>query len=219
MIDPTPAFFDTLMRTQFLQPDRMQIYQRGLLERLVRHARTQVPFYRDQGRLDPLFTSDDEIDWHRWTDIPVLTRAEAQRNEQALYAEGVSPGGGEVLAGSTAGSTGTPLAYRVNFLLAAAASAILERGFAWAGVPAGGSLANLRNDRKGECPYPGGLTYQSTIRDATRMMHYLAVQTPVQDQCRWLARIKPDVVMSYPGALASVGEHLPEELRDRKSTR
>ena len=86
MIDPTPAFFDTLMRTQFLQPDRMQAYQRGLLERLVRHARTQVPFYRDQGRLDPLFTPNDEIDWSRWTEIPVLTRAEAQRNEQALYA-------------------------------------------------------------------------------------------------------------------------------------
>ena len=216
MIDPTPAFFDTLMRTQFLQPDRMQVYQRGLLERLVRHARSQVPFYRDQGRLDPLFTPNDEIDWRRWTDIPVLTRAEAQRNEQALYAENVPPECGEVISGYTAGSTGTPLAYRVNFLLAAAGSAIQERAFAWAGLPAGGSLANLRNDRKGECPYPAGLTYQATIRGATRMMHYLAVQTPVQDQGRWLARIKPDVVMSYPGALALVGEHLPEELREHR---
>ena len=115
MIDPTPAFFDTLMRTQFLQPDRMQVYQRGLLERLVRHARSQVPFYRDQGRLDPLFTPNGEIDWRRWTDIPVLTRAEAQRNEQALYAENVPPECGEVISGYTAGSTGTPLAYRVNF--------------------------------------------------------------------------------------------------------
>ena len=216
MNDPTQAFFETLMRSQFLPSDRMQAYQRGLIERLVRHARAQVPFYRDHGRLDPLFTRDDEIDWSRWNEVPVLTRAEAQQNEAALYADVVPPECGEIISGYTAGSTGTPLAYRVNFLVAAAGSAILERGFAWAGLPADVRLANLRNDRKGECRYPTGLAYHSTIRGATRMTYYLAVQTPVQDQCRWLAQIRPDVVMSYPGALALVGEHLPPELREHR---
>lgn len=201
------------MRTQFLPADRMLTYQRGLIERLVRHAREHVPFYRDQGRLDVLFKRDDSIDWSRWADVPVLTRVEAQRNEETLYAEVVPPECGDVVPGYTAGSTGTPLAFRVNSLVAAAGSAVLERGFMWAGLPATVSLAGLRNDRKGECAYPAGQTYQSTIRHATRMMYHLAIQTPIEDQCRWLARVRPDVLMSYPGALALLAEQLPEELQ------
>ncbi|MEA2981360.1 MAG: hypothetical protein QOF09_3183 [Alphaproteobacteria bacterium] len=189
----------------------MLAYQRGLLERLVRHACALVPFYRDQKRLEPLFKSDDTIDWSRWTEIPVLTRREAQRNEVALYAEVVPPECGDVVSGYTAGSTGTPLAYRVNSLVAAAGSAVLERGFMWSGLPANLSLAGFRNDRKGECSYPAGLTYRSTIRGTTRLMHHLAVQTPIEDQCRWLADIRPDVVMGYPGALALLADYLPEK--------
>src|SRR5581483_2193588 len=45
------AFLLTLLRSQFLPADRMLSYQRGLLEQLLRHARAQVPFYRDSGRL------------------------------------------------------------------------------------------------------------------------------------------------------------------------
>ncbi len=213
MSDPTQPFFETLMRTQFLPPDQMLKYQRGLIERAVRHARAHVPFYREQGRLEPLFTRDDAVDWSRWSEIPVLTRAEAQRNEEALYAEFVPPECGTVVSGYTAGSTGTPLAFRLNSLVAAAGSAVLERGLMWAGLPAQVTIAGLRNDRNGECPYPQGLTYRSTIRGATRMMHHLAVQTSVEDQCRWLTRIRPDVIMSYPGALALVAEKLPDDLR------
>ena len=36
------AFFETLLKTQFLPSDRMLTYQRGLVERLIRHARLPV---------------------------------------------------------------------------------------------------------------------------------------------------------------------------------
>ena len=50
-------FLETLRRTQFLPRDRLATYQRAQLEGLVRHARTHVPFYRESGRLDPLFAA------------------------------------------------------------------------------------------------------------------------------------------------------------------
>lgn len=215
MSDPTDHFLQTLLRTQFLPADRMLTYQRGLIERLVRHARAHVPFYRDSARLAPLFTRGDAIDWDRWTDIPVLTRTEAQRNEAALYADTIPPECGQVVPGYTAGSTGTPLAYRTNSLVAAAGSAVLERGFIWAGLAADITLAAFRNDRNDECSYPTGASYRATIRNAKRMMHHLAVQTPVEDQCRWIERIRPDVIMSYPGALALLAEQLTQDAREQ----
>jgi len=179
----------------------------------VRHASAQVPFYRDSGRLDVLFTNDQRINWERWTELPILTRQQAQDNADRLYAETVPPQCDEVLSGYTAGSTGTPLAYRTNQILAAAGSAMLERGFVWAGLPAQLTLAVLRNDKQGGAAYPDGATYRSVIRGASRMMHHLAVQTPIEDQGRWLSRIRPDVVMNYPGALAALAQALPGELQ------
>ena len=210
------AFFETLLKTQFLPSDRMLKYQRGLIERLIRHARANVPFYRDQHRLDVLFRHDDSIDWSRWHDVPVLTRTQAQENAKLLYAEVVPPECGEVREGYTAGSTGAPLSFRVNTIAAAAGTALLERGFVWARLPEQFSLAWFRNDRTGEAAFPHGISYEMTMRGATRMMHHLAVQTSFEDQGRWLARMRPDVVMGYPGALALLAQNLPAGLADHR---
>ena len=208
----TQKYFEMLLRTQFLPPDKMLAYQRSLCEPLIRHARANVPFYRD-GRLDVLFGPDDRIDWERWGDVPVLTRKQAQDNVQALYAESIPPECGGVVTGYTAGSTGTPLAYRTNQVLAAAGSATLERGLMWAGLPPDLTTAELRNDRQSTAAFPDGATYQSVIRGAQRMMHHLALQTTIEQQgLSGLKGIRPDVVISYPGALAVLAQNLPAEL-------
>ncbi|MBX9843946.1 MAG: hypothetical protein K2Z80_19270 [Xanthobacteraceae bacterium] len=212
MEELTQRFFETLLRTQFLPPDRMQVYQRGLTERLVRHARAQVPFYRDSGRLDVIFTGDGRIDWQRWDEIQVLTRSEAQANAAALYAETMPPDCGGVGSGHTSGSTGKPLAFRVNGLVAAANDATFERGLTWAGMSERLTVAWLRTPRPGEGQYPLGTLYTMRIRGAVREIHHLAVQTPIEQQGEWLGRLRPDVVMGYPGALALLTHHLPRDL-------
>src|ERR1039458_8236984 len=65
--------------------------QKALLERLVRHAHVNVPFYRASGRLKPLFRADGAFDLTGWKDVPVLTRNEAKANEEALSASLVPP--------------------------------------------------------------------------------------------------------------------------------
>ena len=207
----TQKYFELLLRTQFFPPEKMLGYQRSLCEPLIRHARTNVPFYRD-GRLDVLFDSNDQINWERWDEVPVLTRKEAQENAHALYAEMVPPECGGIVSGYTAGSTGTPLAYRTNQVMAAAGSATMERALVWAGLPAELTFGVLRNDRQGTAPYPNGETYRAVIRGAERTIHHLALQTSIEDQSRWLARIRPNVVMNYPGALAVLAQNLPAEL-------
>ena len=205
------AFLQALLKTQFQSPDAMRAYQRELLERLLRHARARVRFYRE-GRLDPLFAPDGTIAWERWGEVPILTRAEAQANADQLFADDVPPECGAVTEGRTSGSTGRPLHFRINSLLAAAGTAMLERGLVWAGLPPVGALAWIRYDYAGAAPYPDGAAYRAEVRGATRIIHTLSVAAAIEDQGRWLARIKPEIVMGYPNALALVGQALPPEL-------
>jgi phenylacetate-CoA ligase len=216
MTDAAQVYFEMLLRTQFLPPERLMAYQASLVEPLVRHAREHVPFYRDTGRLDALFTSDDKIDWSRWEQVPILTRVEAQKNTEALYSEFVPENCGRVTTGYTTGSTGTPLHYRTSSNLADVGTAMLERALVWAGLPARLSLAWFMNDRKHELSYPDGKTYHSNIRGEPRLIHILAVQTSIEDQGHWLAKRRPDVVIGYPGAMALLADNLPDDLNDHR---
>ena len=175
-----------------------------------------MPYYRDHGRLDVLFTRNDEIDWNRWEEVPILTRVEAQKNAEALYSEFVPENCDQVIPGYTTGSTGTPLRYRITANFADVGSAMIERGYVSAGIPAGISVAWFINDRHQECQYPNGKTFHTTIRGEKRLLHYLAVQTSIEDQGRWLTRLRPDVVMGYPGATAELATKLPAELSDHQ---
>jgi phenylacetate-CoA ligase len=205
------AFLQALLKTQFLSHDAIRAYQRDLMERLVRHARAHVPFYGD-GRLDPLFHRDGGIAWDRWCEVPILTRAQAQANAERLFAVEVPPECGGVSEGRTSGSSGRPLHFRLNGLMAAAGTAMLERGLVWAGLPPAARLAWIRYDYAGLAPFPDGAAYRAEVRGVPRIIHTLSVATAAGDQGRWLARVRPEIVMGYPNALALVGEALPPEL-------
>lgn len=119
--DVMRRFLATLRQTQFMPPEQMRHYQRGLLERLLRHAREHVPFYRDSGRLDPLFRRDGAVDWDRWAEVPLLTRQDLQGDLQGelqsdpqgaperLRAAALGPEHGGTWTLSTSGSTSEPV--------------------------------------------------------------------------------------------------------------
>ncbi len=216
MDELSQRFFETLLQTQFLPPDRMLRYQRRLLGRLLRHARATVPYYRDSGRLDPLFMADDSIDWDRWGEVPVLTRSEAQAHADRLYAESLPPDCGDIQNGITSGSTGKPLAFRVNNIMAAAGSAVLERALTWADTPPVRTLGYLLNPKEGEGQYPHGTVYRMRIRSVDRDMHLLAARTPLDQQAEWIARLRPELVMGYPNALAELAGNLSYALANHR---
>lgn len=108
--------------------------QTALLERLVRHADAQVPFYRDSKRLKPLFRADGAFDLAGWKDVPILTRSEAKEHEEALQARFVPPQMGDLETRSTSGSTGTPLKFRQTRLQFIASEVVLNRALRWHGL-------------------------------------------------------------------------------------
>jgi phenylacetate-CoA ligase len=123
-------FLNAWRRTQHLPPQQLWNIQRDRLELLLRHARAHVPFYRDTGRLDPVFRRDGTIDWARWPEIPLLTRRDVQNAGEALHSERLLAEHGRTFQASTSGSTGEPVTVVHCALSAEAAwTAILLRDF------------------------------------------------------------------------------------------
>jgi phenylacetate-CoA ligase len=117
--------FDMLMESQFWPPETMLAFQRTQLMQLLFHAREHVPFYKT--RLDPLFRKNGEIDWSRWHEIPILTRADLRDRRNELLATELPPGHGPSMAFSTSGSSGIPIAMETTRFWGQANRAAISR--------------------------------------------------------------------------------------------
>jgi len=125
------AFYDMLMESQFWSPQQLVDYQRGQLAQLLRHSKTNVPFY--EKRLDPVFTASGDIDWDRWSEIPIVTRADMANHRDAMLAAERPKGHGTVGSIASSGSTGQPISITNNRLTTLAANANRWRAHRWHG--------------------------------------------------------------------------------------
>ena len=126
--------FDMLMESQFWPPETMLAFQRNQLTQLLLHARENVPFY--QTRLDPVFGKNDEIDWDRWQDIPIVTRADLRDRRTELLAAKLPPGHGPTKTFNSSGSSGIPIAMEATRLWGYANRAAARRFHKLQGISA-----------------------------------------------------------------------------------
>ncbi|MGB8314322.1 MAG: hypothetical protein WCE69_07500, partial [Aestuariivirga sp.] len=103
-----------LMESQFWPPETMLEYQRKQLASLLGHAKATVPFYKT--RLDPVFRKNGEIDWDRWHEIPIVTRADLRDRYDEMRAATLPAGHGPKKQYTTSGSSGIPVAVEVTWL-------------------------------------------------------------------------------------------------------
>lgn len=101
------AIFAMLMESRFWADETMLSYQRSQLEQLLRHAKANVPFYKS--RLDVVFKNNGQIDWDKWTDIPVLTREDIRACGAEMRTTTIPRGHGPVAEIFTSGSSGVPI--------------------------------------------------------------------------------------------------------------
>jgi phenylacetate-CoA ligase len=133
-------FFRLLEESQFWPIDRLLDYQYTELSQLLAFARAEVPFYRD--RLQVLYRRDGSIDWSRWPEVPVLTRAELAAHRPQLLAPHPPAGHGATRDFTTSGSTGIAIATRHTQLAAEAWTAAGWRAQRWWGCDWSAALAH-----------------------------------------------------------------------------
>jgi phenylacetate-CoA ligase len=146
-------FYDMLMESQYWLPETMLTYQRSQLAQLLRHARTNVPFY--ENRLDPVFTATGDIDWDRWHEIPIVTRTDMLEHRDAMLAREIPKGHGASSTISSSGSTGLPIQITSNRLTVLAANANRWRAHRWHGLD-WSKTYTARDGHAAEAAWPHG---------------------------------------------------------------
>jgi phenylacetate-CoA ligase len=215
MTEAFGRYLTALARTEWLPPHQLVAYQRQLLERLVRHASNQVPFYRD--RLGCLFARDGSIDFSRWHEVPILERADVIAHGAEMRTRDLSPLYGDIVELRTSGTTGIPLHHVANRLVIVAANAAMARMVRWFGLDTSRPLASIRVYTRGASPsYPDGVVSAGWNAASPQAASYgLELRTPVAQQLEWLARRGAPYLMTAPSnALALAYAATPDEARD-----
>lgn len=197
-------YLQSLRRLQFAPPERLVEHQLDLVERLIRHAHANVPYYRD--RLECAL-QDGRFRPEAWSEVPLLTRAEVQSNVPALQAASVPEKVGVKIPGSTSGTSGSRLAFYQSHLATIASDCQHERMLEVHGIDRTAHLARIRVDRS--APHPEGRETEGwNLTCPTSRLSSLNVLTPIAEQAEWLVRRKPAYLMTYPSNAAALALRL-----------
>jgi phenylacetate-CoA ligase len=208
-------YLGALGKSEWMPPEHLEGYQRGLIRQLVQHAHSHVPFYAT--RLGCLLTADGDIDLGRWNEVPVLTRAEVMAHSNEMRAGHLPEALGNIADHKTSGSDGVSMSFTVNSLAKLAYNGALTRLALWHGADPSRPLAQIRIFREGVVPqYPDGNAgkgWSWAAPDAD--VFGLDMRTLVDDQIKWLLRHKAPYLMTLPSnAMALAYAASPEVARE-----
>jgi phenylacetate-CoA ligase len=213
-IHPAPdagmlALLFQLGQTQWWPAERLRDSQLPQLRALLRHAYAHTPFHRDRMRgcdFDPYA----DFGWDEFLRLPLLTRAELQRNTEALDGRAGLTGHGEFLPGTSSGSTGMP----VNFFSTGASrlmwSAVTLRDHQWHGRDLSLKLASI-----GDFPHAIDLPnwgYPAASVMQTGPAAAYSIEETAERQVDWLQREQADYLLTYATNLDALLRHC----RDRR---
>jgi phenylacetate-CoA ligase len=189
-MDPLFArYLTALEQTEWLPRPQLVAYQHDLMRRVVRHAYDNVPFYR--GRLACLFRGGDEPDLARWSEVPIVTRAEASTHAAEMRAPSLPEPLAATSETRTSGSTGIPLQIAASRLTTIAANAALTRLARWWNVDVSRPLACIRIHKAAPPAWPDGRHRNGWSQACPESgLHELDLTTPVDQQIDWLLRQK-----------------------------
>jgi len=121
--------FSSLMESQYWPRAQIEEQQRRRLERLLRHARNHVPYYRD--RLASVIDEHGHVDWVEWAKVPLTSRQDLMEHGLELRSLALPPGHGAVGHATTSGSTGAPVTIYVSEYSGWSAGAAMLRAQSW----------------------------------------------------------------------------------------
>ncbi|HEU5170132.1 MAG TPA: hypothetical protein VFU46_06325 [Gemmatimonadales bacterium] len=192
--------------------DELDAYQGRLLRRLVRHAYTQVPYYRmlfDRHGLRP----DAVRGLADLPLIPISAKDDLRRQRPAaVVARDRDPE--RLIPSGTSGSTGHPFTVRRTWLEQNLLHLFRLRALRQVGVRAGDRFASIGRQRtpdRRDNKLIGRALHALGIRRRARF----DIGLPAAELAERMARLGPDVVSGYAGTLA----HLAGHLLDRADTR
>jgi phenylacetate-CoA ligase len=234
-------FLDTLRDMQWRSSGELAAYQARLLERLVRHAATQAPFYSD--RLRNVFWGGDvaygSFRPEAWSDVPILSRREAAAGSASLYARETPVAASASVDRVSTGASGVVLVHKLSAFSAIASICARNRMWEAHDVDLFTSCAQIAVAPDYEALPPFGAKLDNW--NLTGRLHHGRLMdrcVSIANQWDWLKRLRPTYIFAPTdivegiveaadgdsegltfGAIFTRGADVDQELRARASER
>jgi phenylacetate-CoA ligase len=208
----TFAYFDEYERSQWLDPEALEALRWQKLQRLLRHCWDEVPFYRKRWEAAGVADPADIRNLDDHARLPVLTKTDIRNNFDDLHARSLRD---RMLYKATGGSTGEPLRLGYTRESYERRTAVMWRGYGWAGAEMGRRSLFLWGGPVGN---PSRMTL---LREklyhrlfARRMLDCFAMtEANLHDYADAIDAYKPDIIVAYTGPLVRLAEWIVAEKR------
>lgn len=223
---PSSSLLGTVLQlehSQWWTAEELRAHQALQLAALLRHARANVPFYRDRlegaglgGAADPT----PEI----WRRIPLLTRVDLRSQQAALKSRVLPAGHGGTYRNKTSGSTGTPLEVIGTEICGHFWRAVALRDDLWHRRDLRGRYVAIRSGRDQKDPlavhdYPTWGPGPAALYDTGPMTLFYHTM-PIPRQVEILEAKNPHYLLTYPSnarALSKYSQRFPVRLPDLRA--
>jgi phenylacetate-CoA ligase len=185
-------FYESLLISERISPERLEKYQETQLQQLLAHAAEHVPFYREP--LSSIRNSDGRFDLDRWTELPIVSRDIVTAQWDEFQPSHLPEGHRAVLESTTSGSEGgSPLRMRKTRFEHTGVACASYRYADWFKYDYGTALAMIRagfirpaNKDDPEDKLWGPPWIPQNRRGAR---YRLDINVPVDEQMQWLRQL------------------------------
>lgn len=184
-------------KSQWLDGARLAQFHRSRLQALLKHAITQVPFYRSLGIEPQRIDADPES--VLLSQFPVLDKVAVREAGQDLLAEQRSR---SLFKGSTSGTTGSPLTLFQDLQAINRENAFITRQLEWAGWRPGGRRAWIRGDLV--VPTSENNPPFWRMNHAERMLMFSSYHLSEQHALAYIGALEnfdPAIIQAYPSSI------------------
>ncbi|WP_458071080.1 phenylacetate--CoA ligase family protein [Rhodanobacter sp. BL-MT-08] len=202
----TLAYLADYRRDQWLTTEQILALQWMRLKALLEHCYRDVPYYREQWRELGIAPSDIRSldDYAR---LPVLTKADIRQHAAALKAGSLRDG---MLYKATGGSTGEPMRFGYTRESNDRRTAVMWRGYEWAGSRMGRRTLFLWGGAVGQ---PGRVRqFKDRLYNAAFARHVLnsfqMTEANMADYADAIDAYRPEVIVAYVGPLVRLAQWL-----------
>jgi len=205
--DVYSRFAENLARTERMPRGALSAYRSALLRRLVSFAHANSPFYRD--RLAPLFHTGDTPDLQKWCEMPILQRADIERDIDRINPAELPPDIGEVTIRRSSGTTGrSGMTFRTCALVRIADACLMQRLYRWWGYDDAAPMASIRHYTMNDRGFPNGKVEMQWSYPGAPAPHYsLDLRTSAANMIEWLTRHRPRYLLTFPSVAQELASH------------
>jgi len=209
----TMAVVRQLEESQWWPAEKLQENQFKQLSILLEHAYRNCLFYRK--RLEEVqFSPGTPISEDAFTKIPLLIRNELQHEADSLLCTHYPKGHGKTLPMSSSGSTGTPVTVKQSELSQFFYNVFSLRDYLWHQRDFRKKLASIKTDlssNPGEYPHGKQSAGWGVAGFVMGESWTLKIDTPISKQKKWLDKLQPDYLLTYPTNLDALADLYAQE--------